>query len=221
MTEEPEIHPASPHAKMLNFLSESDRALADQPGADHQHTWDRTHATWPSGPDGETDRLVGCACGATATRANDEGDDGLTDEERAVGDRLYEAVAASVDTEAALAEVKARARGRAEGRAEAEERVIAEAIKLYRSRDQLINRPDQRALLVEVTAMAAGLRVALCALRGWDVRAESDKEGKADELIVGRWQEQHPEEWAVPDGCPAPGNHHNPNHYCIVPGAGS
>lgn len=45
------------------------------PGAD-RHTWDRTLATWPSGPDGETDRLVGCACGATAVRSHEEDEEG-------------------------------------------------------------------------------------------------------------------------------------------------
>lgn len=30
----------------------------------HEHRFDLTLAAWPSGPDGECDRLMACACGS-------------------------------------------------------------------------------------------------------------------------------------------------------------
>lgn len=79
---------------------------------------------------------------------------------------------------------------------EAVERLADESVTLYRLRDRLINRPEERDALVQTLACVSGLRIALCLLKGWDPREESDKEGRADEFIVARWREQHPEDWA-------------------------
>lgn len=75
--------------------------------------------------------------------------------------------------------------------------VADEAVKLYRLRDKLINNPGQHAALMHVDGCISGLRIALCVLKGWDVEQESDKEGEADQLVIGRWQELHPEEWGA------------------------
>jgi len=55
---------------------------------EHRHKW-ATLASWPSGPDGETDRLVQCTvpdCGEVVTRAHDEDDDGLIEIKRRAAD---------------------------------------------------------------------------------------------------------------------------------------
>lgn len=114
MTEElPEPHPDSPHARMVEFLAESDREMAaklfGEPGHVHEFV---TLASWPSGPDGETDRLVQCtvpACGEPFTVPWNEGDDGLNEQERAFVARLDARIGDRVDTEALLAEAKRRA----------------------------------------------------------------------------------------------------------------
>jgi hypothetical protein len=81
---------------------------------EHAHEW-MTLASWPSGPDGETDRLIQCkrgTCGLTVTRAHDEDDDGLTQVERAIRDAADAQVKdLELDTEGLLEEVKRRARG--------------------------------------------------------------------------------------------------------------
>lgn len=46
------------------------RVTADVPretSAVHEHDYARTIGSWPSGPDGETDSLKACACGAQIT----------------------------------------------------------------------------------------------------------------------------------------------------------
>jgi hypothetical protein len=78
---------------------------------------------------------------------------------------------------------------------EAVGRIAEEAARLYRARDKLINMPEQRAALMHAEGCMAGLRIALCLLKGWDQQEESDKEGAADEFVLGWWQEHYPEEW--------------------------
>lgn len=43
-----------------------------------------------------------------------------------------------------------------------------------------------------------GLRMALCLIHGWDPQEQSDKEGKADQLITNWWERTYPAEWAPP-----------------------
>lgn len=78
---------------------------------EHRHKWS-TLASWPSGPDGETDRLVTCTvpdCGQQYTRTHEEDDDGLVQVERMIRDTLDAYVAEHVDVEAGLREIKRRA----------------------------------------------------------------------------------------------------------------
>lgn len=75
------------------------------------------------------------------------------------------------------------------------QRIADEAVKLYRARDRMLNDPHTHTERLLIHGEANGLRKALCVLNGWDVEQESDKEGKADQLVIRRWQETHPEEW--------------------------
>lgn len=74
--------------------------------------------------------------------------------------------------------------------------ILKEAVKAYRERDQLINRPEMSTNLTLTLGRMAGLRVALCVLHGWDIDVESDKEGAADASILEAWRLEWPEEWS-------------------------
>lgn len=50
-------------------------------------------------------------------------------------------------------------------------------------------------LIGEIT----GLRIALCFLHGWHPDVESDRDGKADRLVITWWKQHHPEEWEDDD----------------------
>lgn len=75
------------------------------------------------------------------------------------------------------------------------EQIIAEAVKLYRGRDRILNRPGATTALLHIDGCITGLRMALCVLAGWDVQQESGKEEKADDMIIEWWRENFPGEW--------------------------
>lgn len=81
--------------------------------------------------------------------------------------------------------------------AAAVQQVADEAVSLYRIRDRHLNDPQAHNAVMHYNGVLHGLRIALCLLMGWDVEQESDKEGAADEFIIGRWKELHPEEWTA------------------------
>lgn len=76
------------------------------------------------------------------------------------------------------------------------EALLDRAVSAYRMRDKLLNdesRAHERALSVgEMVAY----RESLCIVQGWDPNEHGDKEGRADEMVIARWQERYPEEWA-------------------------
>jgi len=76
------------------------------------------------------------------------------------------------------------------------EKLLNRAVSAYRMHDKLLNdqsRAHERAIAVgELTAF----RDALCIVHGWDPAEHGDKEGRADEMVIARWQERYPEEWA-------------------------
>lgn len=71
-----EVQAGSPHARMVAFLAESERVVPQEQPPCEEHD-PQTVASWPSGPDGETDSLAMCRrCGFQSIRA-----DGAEDEE--------------------------------------------------------------------------------------------------------------------------------------------
>jgi hypothetical protein len=78
-----------------------------------------------------------------------------------------------------------------------------EAVQRHRVLDNLREAPDynpKQDLPITLTWIGEliGLRMAICLVHGWDPNEESDKEGKADELVTAWWERNHPEDWEQP-----------------------
>lgn len=70
-----------------------------------------------------------------------------------------------------------------------------ETVERHRAYEALLGDPDAHTVRLTYTGEIIGLRMALCYIHGWDPEEESDKEGKADELVTDWWQRNHPENW--------------------------
>lgn len=73
--------------------------------------------------------------------------------------------------------------------------LLDRAVAAYRMHNGVLNddaRAHERAIYV---GYKDAYCVALCITQGWDPNEDADKDGRADEMVIARWQERFPEEW--------------------------
>lgn len=74
--------------------------------------------------------------------------------------------------------------------------LCAEAVRRYRTLDRIPDAFESPSIRASWIGQITGLRVALCALHGWNPDADAGKDGKADEMITQWWARNHPGDWA-------------------------
>lgn len=80
--------------------------------------------------------------------------------------------------------------------------LCVQAIRLHRIIDKLdlpgIDDSGGTAFYHGLLGKLSGIRMGICALNGWDLYRDADKEGPADELVEAYWEKTYPQDWEIP-----------------------